>query len=100
MAGEDKLREYLKRVTLDLADARAKLADIDARSHEPIAIVGMACRYPGGVTSPGELWELIASGDQRLPDRPGLGQRAAVQPGPRCPRNDVHAQRRLPARRG
>jgi len=66
MAGEDKLREYLKRVTLDLADARAKLADIDARSHEPIAIVGMACRYPGGVTSPGELWELIASGTDAI----------------------------------
>ncbi len=37
---------------------------------EPIAIVGMACRLPGGVASPEDLWELVTAGGEGIGDFP------------------------------
>ncbi len=62
MADDETLRDYLKWTMTSLHEAQQKLADVEGRSHEPIAIVGMGCRYPGGVRGPEDLWELVASG--------------------------------------
>ncbi|MFC7796037.1 SDR family NAD(P)-dependent oxidoreductase [Streptomyces cinereoruber] len=70
MANEAKLRDYLKRVTTDLQQTRQRLTDVEAAAHEPIAIVGIGCRFPADVRSPEDLWRLLAAGGDAITDFP------------------------------
>ncbi|WP_418190838.1 type I polyketide synthase [Amycolatopsis albispora] len=70
MTEDKKLLSYLKRVTADLRQVRRRLAEAEAGQREPIAIVGMACRFPGGVRSPEDLWRLVSEGGDAITDFP------------------------------
>jgi acyl transferase domain-containing protein/thioesterase domain-containing protein/acyl carrier protein len=78
-----KLLDYLKKVTADLRSTRARLAEAEqqveqqverarqgAASGEPVAVVSAACRFPGGVHTPEQFWELISSGRDAITDWP------------------------------
>ncbi|UED82967.1 type I polyketide synthase [Streptomyces profundus] len=61
MAGEDKLRAYLKRVTAELTDTRRRLAEAETGEREPVAVIGMSCRFPGA-RNVDDYWKLLREG--------------------------------------
>ncbi len=66
--------QLLARLADDRADAAASerpAAPVAAGAEEPFAIVGMSCRFPGGVRSARDLWELVAAGTDAVGAFPG-----------------------------
>nr|WP_030788382.1 type I polyketide synthase [Streptomyces sp. NRRL S-920] len=66
-----KLRSYLRRAVSDAQALRERVRELEESAHEPVAIVGVACRFPGGATSPEGLWTVVSDEVDALGDFPG-----------------------------
>ncbi len=88
------ITEALKKID----DLSARLEIAEKGDTEPIAVVGMGCRFPGGVNNPAQYWRLLqdgASGIVRVPDGP-LGRRRLLLGGPHRAGHDLQSGGRVP----
>lgn len=66
---KDKLTP-LQRAVIALKEMRSKLDDNERSKTEPIAIVGMSCRFPRGADDPEKFWELLRNGVDAITEVP------------------------------
>ena len=63
--------DLLKKAFLAIEDLEAKLAALERSRKEPVAIVGMACRFPAGADDPAAFWRLLRDGADAITEVPG-----------------------------
>jgi acyl transferase domain-containing protein/SAM-dependent methyltransferase len=60
----------VKRALLEIRETRAKLEALQRQRSEPLAIIGMGCRFPGGVRNAESYWELLRNGVDAITEIP------------------------------
>ncbi|NTU85093.1 MAG: acyltransferase domain-containing protein, partial [Chloroflexales bacterium] len=90
MTGNETASEQLspvKRALLEIRDLRARLRELEQAGAEPVAVVGVGLRFPGGADSPGSFWQLLRDGVDAITQIPASrwDVDAYYSPGPAVP---------------
>ena len=69
-SGDTNHQALMKKALLELRELRSKVKSLENARHEPIAIVGMGCRFPGGADDPQAFWQRLQAGYDAITEVP------------------------------
>jgi 3-oxoacyl-[acyl-carrier-protein] synthase II len=72
MTNNENILSPTKRALLAIQQLQAKIETLEKERREPIAIVGMGCRLPGGVDNPDAFWQLLHDGVDAIEEVPAI----------------------------